>query len=88
MSNSQEVVSLRLAHESLLESLRESSAELTKLNAENQTLIEEQAVSEVEREKTERMRLETEEAMKKLTMELTEKKCQIDAFNAKAEEGK
>ena len=42
VSTSQEVVSLRLEKESLLAGLRESSAELTKLNVENQSLIEEQ----------------------------------------------
>ena len=78
---------MRLENETLLENLKESSTELTKLNAENQTLIEEQALSEVQRERAERERLESEESIRKLTMELTEKKCAIDDLRARMEEG-
>jgi len=73
ISHSQEVVSLRLENENLLESLKESSAELSKLTAENQTLIEEQALGEAGKEKAEREKLEVEKATQKLTMELTER---------------
>lgn len=78
---------MRLENDNLLTSLQESSTELTKLNAENQSLIEERAMGEVDKERTEMEKKQLQEIVQKLKTELITKKCQMGEMSKRVDAG-
>ena len=79
---------MRLENENLLANLKESSEELTKLNAENQSLMEERAMGEVVRERTEIENNKLQGVVRELTTEINARNSQMEEMSKKVEAGK